>query len=179
MKRMKNAFLHMARIGALALCAGAVQAEETVLWPSSATVMRAQRDSQIAPLACGALGVTTGAKERWPGVRMDFTAGEMDLSRFGRVTIAVSNTTDSVRTIHLSVKGVTMQGQSPGGSVTLSPHTAGEIVCALHKVPWVLDVPVRLDGMRGYPTTKSNTTFDLRRTNSFHIFYMQDGMEKM
>ncbi len=174
MKRM-NDFRHLARIGALAVCVGAAHAGETVLWPSDETVMRAQRDSQIAPLACGALGVTTGVKDRWPGVRMDFASGEMDLSRFGRVTIALSNTTDRVRTIHLSVKGVTHQGQSPGGSVTLSPHTAGEIVCALQNMPWVLDIPIRFDGMRGHPATKGGTTFDLRRTNSFHIFYNQDG----
>ncbi len=70
------------------------QTSDTILWPSEKIVLRAQPDSRIAPLSDGAMGVETGVKYRWPGVRMDFVAGECDLSEYGDVTIAVSNTMD-------------------------------------------------------------------------------------
>ena len=49
------------------------------------------------------MGVQTGTEYRWPGVRMDFVRGECDLSRFGRVLVAVSNTTDKAVVVSLSV----------------------------------------------------------------------------
>ena len=150
-------------------------ANGTVLWPSDKTQLRAQPDSEIQRLPDGAMGVTTGIKYSWPGVRMDFVAGECDLSMYGCVTIAVSNTTDKVTTVHLSVKGRTTQGQTPGGNVRLAPHASGEIRVNLCNMPWLLDAPIELNGMRGYPTATGGTTFDLRRTYSFHIFLCQDG----
>ena len=122
---------------AAAACALAA-AGETVLWPSAETEMRAQTDSRIAMLPDGSVDVKTGAKTSWPGVRMDFKKGECDLSKFGRIVICVSNTTDKTRTVNLSVKGRTNQGQSPGGSVTLLPHATGKIVSYLRNMPWTL-----------------------------------------
>ena len=170
-----NSFLCHA---ACAMCAAISPdsiAKDTVLWPSSQTVMRAQPDSTIQTLPDGSIGVTTGVKFSWPGVRMDFVNGETDLSAYGRTTISVSNTTDYTTTVHLSVKGRTTQGQTPGGSIRLMPHSAGEIMVNLSNMPWALDAPLELNGMRGHPTDTSGTTFDLRRTISFHIFLCQDG----
>ena len=165
-------FLSVAAIAATA----SVCAEPTVLWPSDKTVLHAQPDSRIAPLPDGAMGVETGVKYRWPGVRMDFVAGECDLSAYGGVTIAVSNTTDKAMVVHLSVKGATVQGQTPGGMVVLLPHAVGEMRVLLHNMPWMLDAPLELNGMRGYPkATNEASTFDLRRVRSFHIFVIQNG----
>ena len=150
-------------------------ADGLVLWPSPQTKLLAQPDSKIEPLPDGAMGVTTGVKYSWPGVRMDFVAGECDLSMYGRVTIAVSNTTDKATAVHLSVKGRTTQGRTPGGSVRLAPHAYGEMRVDLCNMPWLLDTPLELNGMRGHPTAKGGTTFDLRRTYSFHIFLCQAG----
>ncbi len=152
------------------------QTSDTILWPSEKTVLRAQPDSRIAPLSDGAMGVETGVKYRWPGVRMDFVAGECDLSEYGDVTIAVSNTMDKAMVVHLSVKGAAVQGQTPGGMVVLLPRAAGEIRVRLHNMPWLLDAPLELNGMRGYPrAANTGSTFDLRRTHSFHIFLTQNG----
>ena len=160
-----------------ALCAlmPLVAAADVVLWPSDKTELRAQPDSRIAALPDGAMGVETGVKYSWPGVRMDFLAGECDLSMHGRVTIAVSNTTDKATVVHLSVKGRTQQGQTPGGNIRLAPHASGEICVNLCNMPWSLDAPLELHGMRGYPAAQGGSTFDLRRTHSFHIFLCQDG----
>ena len=150
-------------------------AADVVLWPSDATELRAQPDSRIATLPDGAMAVETGVAYRWPGVRMDFLSGECDLSAYGLVVVSVSNTTDVAQTVHLSVKGSARQGRCPGGSVKLAPHASGEICAQLCKMPWALDEPLELRGMRGSPAEKGGATFDLRRTRSFHVFRSQDG----
>ncbi len=171
MKNLKS--LSLAAVAAFGL---ASHASELVLWPSDLTEMKAQSDSKIAPLPDGSMSVVTGTQASWPGMRMDFKAGEMDLSAYGRITIAISNTTDKTRTVSLSVKGRTHQGQSPGGNITLKPHAAGELKVNLRNMPWILDAPLKLEGMNGRPSAKGGTTFDLRATHSFHIFYNQDGV---
>jgi len=145
---------------------------ETLLWPSSATVMRAQTDSKLTTLADGAAAVTFGTKSLYPGMRMDFVAGESDLSAFGWITVAVSNTTAKPLTVSLSVKSRALQGSSPGGSVNLAPQAAGVIRASMQTVPWSLDKPVELVGMRGYPSAsgKGSKLFDVKRTISLHIF---------
>jgi len=154
----------------------AAEVKEVVLWPSDKTELRAQQDSAIAPLPDGAMGVKTGVNASWPGVRMDFIAGECDLSAYGRVTISVSNTADKVQVVNLSVKGRTRQGQTPGGCIALAPHAAGELCINLRNMPWMLDAPLELYGMRGHPVAaEAGTTFDLRRTTSFHIFINKNG----
>ena len=151
---------------------------DTVLWPSETTVLAAQPDSSATLLPDGSMGVETGVEYRWPGVRMDFTAGEKDLSGYGRVVVSVSNTTDRAAIVHLSVKGDTVQGQTPGGKVSLDPHAAGEITVDLCNMPWALDEPLELGGMNGYPKALGGgTTFDLRHTRSFHIFVWQKGVK--
>jgi len=158
--------------------AQATRARAETLWPGPDTVMRAQTDSSITTLADGSVGVTTGVKAKWPGVRMDFVKGEADLSRFRRFVVAVSNTTHETRTIHLSVKGKGVQGQGPGGSVTLKPHTTGEIVANVRSLPWALDEPLKLEGMNGRPAAQDGAGggFDIHHATSFHIFFNQDGV---
>ena len=162
---------------AFALAAARAAASDVVvLWPSEATSLHAQPDSAIAPLPDGSMDVKTGTEYRWPGVRMDFAGGECDLSRFARIAVAVSNTTDKSVVVNLSVKGVTVQGQTPGGMVALQPRAAGEICVDVRNMPWALDEPLALDGMRGFPTAPGEgSTFDLRRVRSFHIFVNQRG----
>ncbi len=148
------------------------------LWPGPDTVMRAQTDSSIiSALQDGSVVVTTGVKAKWPGVRMAFAKGEADLSRFGRFVVTVSNTTHETRTVHLSVKGKGVQGQGPGGSVTLKPHTTGEIIAKVRSLPWALDEPLKLEGMNGRPSAQDGAGggFDIRHVTSFHIFFNQDG----
>ena len=165
-------------VAVLTAAVAAAGAQAETLWPGPDTVMRAQSDSSIATLADGSIGVTTGAKANWPGVRMDFVKGEADLSRFGRFTVTVSNTTHETRTVHLSVKGRGVQGQGPGGSVVLKPHETGDIVATARALPWTLDAPLKLEGMNGCPAANDGAGggFDIRHATSFHIFFVQDGV---
>lgn len=150
-------------------------AEATVLWPAADTAMRAQQDSRLEFAKDGAAVVQTGTKANWPGMRLDFDGGERDLSAFGELLFAVSNTLDKAQTIHVSVKGRTQQGQNPGGSIALAPHSAGVLRVAVHNVPWVLDAPLELNGMRGHPSARGGSTFDIRRTHSIHVFLNRNG----
>lgn len=166
----------------LAACAATlcVAGAEKVLWPSDFAELKAQRDSQIAPLADGAMGVTTGVKDNWPGTRLDFKAGTFDLTPYRTITITVSNTTDRACTVNLSVKGG-RQGSGPGGSVSLAPHACGDLVSSISSLPWVLDAPLALNGMNGAPVARGTTAagagggFDPAEAASFHIFFSQDG----
>ena len=159
-----------------ALVVAASNAAAVTLWPGPATEMHAQADSSMEKLADGSVEVTTGVKAPWPGVRMDFTKGEADLSRFRRFTVAVSNTTDESCTVHLSVKGRNIQGQGPGGFVVLKPHAAGEINAYAKALPWELDEPLDLVGMNGRPSgSGGGGGFDIRHTTSFHIYFIQTG----
>ena len=125
------------------------------------------------------MDVKTGTEYRWPGVRMDFASGECDLSQFGRVAVAVSNTTDKAVAVNLSVKSTGVQGQTPGGKVELMPHATGEIIVDLRNMPWALDAPLSLDGMRGFPKTPGEgSTFNLHRVRSFHVFVVQRGVDE-
>ena len=167
----------MKKIVFVLVAALAAGAWAETLWPGPDTVMRAQMDSSISTLPDGSVGVTTGVKAKWPGVRMDFVKGEADLSRFGRFVVTVSNTTHETRTVHLSVKGKGVQGQGPGGSVTLKPHATGEIIAKVRSLPWALDAPLKLEGMNGRPSAQDGAGggFDIHRATSFHIFFNQDG----
>ena len=150
-------------------------ATETILWPSDSTELRAQPDSTLAMLPDGTAEVRTGVEYAYPGVRMDILAGECDLSPYGRVTISVSNTTDRVEMVQLSVKGETVQGQTPGGRIRVGPLQSAELHVNLLNVPWALDAPLDLVGMRGFPKAPGQgSTFDLRCVRSFHIFLRQD-----
>ena len=170
---MRN--IQIISMAALSAMVFASPADETVLWPSAETELKAQEDSRISVLPDGAMAVVTGVRANWPGMRMDFTSGEKDLSAYGRIVIAVSNTTAKACTVNLSVKGETHQGQSPGGSVSLAPFQSGTLCVDLRNMPWMLDAPVKIDGMRGFPSAKEGSTFDIRRTHSFHIFFTQKG----
>ncbi len=54
--------------------------------------------------------------------------------------------------MRLSIKGAVqgVEGQTPGGSVKLEPHASGELRVHLKNMPWALDAPLELAGMRGF-----------------------------
>lgn len=153
----------------------AAAAEAAVLWPADGAAMYAQQDSRLEFAKDGAAVVQTGVKASWPGMRLDFTGGERDLSAYGELLFSISNTLDKAQTVHVSVKGRTQQGQNPGGSIALAPRSAGVLRIAVHNVPWVLDAPLELNGMRGHPSARGGSTFDIRRTHSIHIFLCRNG----
>jgi hypothetical protein len=165
----------MKRIGAiaasLAITASSAKAIETALWPSQLVSLNAQSDTTAVSLPDGWVGVATGNTEDWPGVRLDFNSGTMDLTEFTGLAVALSNTTDRAESVSLSVKCESIQGRMPGGSIKLEPHAAGVLKVKLRSMPWILDSPLEIDGMRGYPSVSGDTIFDVRKVHSIHIFF--------
>ena len=148
------------------------------LWPSETTVLRALPDSRIAIQDDGAMAVETGVMYAWPGVRMDFCAGEGDLSAYARVTVCVSNKTERTLTVHLSIKGRDGESGTIVGQTTLAPQAEGEIIADMVAMPWALDSPLELFGMRGFPISEgADGALNPRQVRSFHIFLNKSGKE--
>lgn len=114
---------------------------------------------------------TTAVTSSWPGRHVSATAGAIDLSSAGEISIALSNRLDRPLKVTLSVKSRALQGRSPGASATLPPRGVGTIVCDLNPEPWRLDAPLELVGMNGYPKAQDgqSSLFDVRAVTSFHL----------
>lgn len=140
------------------------------LWPSELCDVRANGSGKVEICDSGRLCVRTGAGDSWPGAALFFKAGPRDLSGCGAVRVAVRNVGEHPLTIRLSVKGRGQKGSSPGGDTTLEPGATGEIVARLHTTPWVLDKPLELVGMRGYPKAFGDGGFDPRKVGELHVF---------
>ncbi|MBQ2631732.1 MAG: beta-galactosidase [Kiritimatiellae bacterium] len=162
-----------------AVTAMAGAAGDVVLWPSERATLRAKWNTRVAMLPDGAMGVETDAVYGYPGVLVEFPSGECDLSAYGRIAIAVSNTTDKAMDVRLYMKdgntNVTRRIQSLGDSIPLAPHASGEMFVNL-QAPWALDAPLGLNGMRGYPNAPGHgAAFDLRHVKHLDINLHSNG----
>ena len=163
---MNTQFLMLLVLGtSTGLCA-----QSLTLWPSDLCEAKQHTDSAITIDPQKTISVTTGTRYTWPGVTVFFKSGEMDLAEYGPLHVTVSNTSRRALTVSLSVKNRAQQGGSPGGSVSLPPGAAGDITANLRRTPWVLDKPLELVGMRGYPAALEGGTFHVRKTAELHIF---------
>jgi hypothetical protein len=154
-----------------AVCgAASLFAQTLTLWPSDLCDAKPNRSSEIALDAQSRISVTTGTKYDWPGVTVFLKAGERDLAEYGPLHVTVSNTSARALTLGLSVKNRSQKERSPGGSVTVEPGREGVLVTNLRLSPWVLDKPLELVGMRGFPAALGGGSFDVRKTAELHVF---------
>jgi hypothetical protein len=111
-------------------------------------------DAQIALTSAGALRVETGHQETWPGVTLKAPAGKWDLSRFESLGMQVTNRGDKKLTVHCRVDNPAADGTSHcvTDQVSLEPGATQTLMVRLFPVPWKLDKPLELVGMRGFPT---------------------------
>ncbi len=163
---MKTCLLLALALGSAArLCA-----QTLTLWPSDLCEAQKHAASEMTTDAQKALHVSVGTTYDWPGVTLFFKAGEYDLAEYGPLQVTVSNTSARVLTVSLSVKNRNQKGHSPGGSVAVKPNETGVITVNLRNTPWVLDKPLELVGMRGYPAAIGGGTFNVRKTAELHVF---------
>ncbi len=156
---------------ACAVCVAApLFAQSLILWPSDLCDARKHPSSDVTVDAQKAILVTTGTQYEWPGVTVFFKAGERDLAEYGPLHVTVSNTSARALTVSLSVKNRNQKEHSPGGSVALQPGASGVIAVNLRQTPWVLDKPLELVGMRGYPAALGGGSFNVRKTAELHVF---------
>jgi len=154
------------------VCAAAapLHADPLLLWPSDLCEARKHSDSEVSADAQNTLFVKTGTRYAWPGVTLAFKAGTYDLAGYGPLHVTVSNTCERPLTVSLSVKNAPQKEQSPGASVTVKPGESGVIEANLRATPWVLDRPLELVGMRGYPASIEGGNFNFRKTAELHVF---------
>ncbi len=154
----------------LLILAASLRAESLTLWPSDLCDAKPNGSTEIAVSEQKRLCVKTGTTYDWPGVAVFFKAGERDLAAFGPLRVTVRNADTRPLTISLSVKNRVQKEHSPGGSVTLKAGEEGVIQTNLRLTPWMLDKPLELVGMRGFPAALGGGTFNVRKTAELHIF---------
>ncbi len=157
----------------LLIVAASLRAETLALWPSDLCDARKNSSSEITVDEQKRIHVKTGTKYDWPGATVYFKAGDYDLAAYGPLRVTVRNADTHPLTINLSVKNHNQKEHSPGGSVTLKPGEEGVITTNLRLTPWVLDNPLELVGMRGFPAAINGGTFNVRKTAEFHVFLGQ------
>jgi hypothetical protein len=147
-----------------------LRAAPLTLWPSDLCDAKSNKSSEIRLDEQKRIHVKTGTAYDWPGVTVFFKAGDYDLAAYGPLRVTVRNTDTRPLTVSLSVKNRVQKEHSPGGSVTLKPGETGVIATSLRLTPWMLDRPLELVGMRGFPAAIDGGTFNVRKTAELHIF---------
>lgn len=153
----------------LALACLSVAAEELELWPGRLCDVRAHKDSSFERGARDEVFVKTGTVYNWPGVTIFLKAGAMDLSAYGEIRVSISNSADKAQTVICVVKNRSHKEGTPRGGVMLKPGAQGEISVKLRSTPWILDQPMGLVGMRGYPVALGEGVFNILETAEFHL----------
>jgi len=162
---MRDVFLY-----AILFIAMGLRAATLTLWPSERCDAKPNNSSEIRVDEQKCVHVRTGMAYDWPGVIVFFKEGDCDLAAYGPLRVTVRNTDTRPLTVNLSVKNRVQKEHSPGGSVTLKPGEEGVIAASLRLAPWMLDKPLELVGMRGFPAAVDGDAFDVRKTTELHIF---------
>ena len=151
----------------------------SILWPSPDAKVKSQSSSQVT-VTNGLAIVETGEGFDYPGLRLDFDRDGVDWSKYGALSVTVTNMNPTRLTlVQMSVKSKTYQGQSPSGYIKINPFKSGTMTISLRSMPWVLDRPLKLEGMRGSPKPAQTSMFDLRKVVSLHLFtHKPSGPEK-
>jgi hypothetical protein len=95
-----------------------------------------------------------GGTEAWPGVTLKAPAGKWDLSPFESISLDVANRGDKRVTVSCRVDNPGADGTNHcvTEQVALDPGASQTLTVRLFPVPWKLDQPLELVGMRGFPT---------------------------
>jgi hypothetical protein len=113
----------------------------------------AATDAKVTVTGAGALRVETGHAAAWPGVTLQAPQGRWDLSRYEHISLRVANRGRAQMTVRCRVDNPGADGTNHcvTDQVTLDPGASQTLLVRLFPVPWKLDQPLELVGMRGYP----------------------------
>jgi hypothetical protein len=111
-------------------------------------------DAKAVVTTAWALRIETGHQGQWPGVTLKAPAGKWDLSPFESIALEVTNRADQRLTVHCRVDNPGADGTNHcvTDQVSLDPGTSGTLTVRIFPVPWKLDAPLELVGMRANPT---------------------------
>jgi hypothetical protein len=110
-------------------------------------------DAKAALTRAGALRVETGHKSQWPGVTLQAPQGKWDLSAYEQIQVDVTNRGDTKLTVSCRVDNPGANGadRCVTDQVSVDPGAAQTLTVRIFPVPWKLDEPLELVGMRANP----------------------------
>ena len=110
-------------------------------------------DAKALVTKAGALRVETGHEAPWPGVTLKAPAGQWDLSRYEYVSLDATNRGRESVTVHCRVDNPGADGTNHcvTDRLALAPGDTQTLTVRIFPVPWKLDEPVELVGMRANP----------------------------
>jgi hypothetical protein len=139
-----------------AACAAAQNVEPRVLFdfkPGFDVRAVATSDAKASLTDAGALRIETSQKAQWPGVTLKAPQGKWDLSPYEYIALDVTNRGSSKVTVYCRVDNPGADGTKNcvTDQISVDPGAARTLKVRIFPVPWKLDKPLELVGMRGYP----------------------------
>jgi hypothetical protein len=110
-------------------------------------------DAKVQVTPGGTLRIELGHKAPWPGVTLKAPKGKWDLSPYEYVSLDVTNR--SVQRLSVSCRadnpGADGTNHCVTDQISLHPGASQTLTVRIFPVPWKLDEPLELIGMRGNP----------------------------
>jgi hypothetical protein len=130
-------------------------------------------DAKATIMEGGMLRVETGQKAQWPGVTLKAPQGKWDLSPYEYVSLDVTNRGGSKVTVQCRVDNPGADGTKNcvTDQIALEPGASQTLKVRIFPVPWKLDKPLELVGMRGYPVPEGKV--DSANVTQLVIFVSQ------
>jgi hypothetical protein len=106
-----------------------------------------------ATVTAGALRIETGHSVPWPGVTLKAPQSKWDLSPYETIAFDVTNRSQEKMTVGCRVDNPGADGTSHclTEQLALDPGVSQTMTVRIFPVPWKLDQPLELVGMRGFP----------------------------
>jgi hypothetical protein len=113
----------------------------------------ATSDAKAAVTSAGALRVELGHQSPWPGVTLKAPKGKWDLSAYEYISLGVTNRGSQRLTVSCRVDNPGADGTKlcVTDQVSVDPGATQTLTVRIFPVPWKLDKPLELIGMRGNP----------------------------
>jgi len=113
----------------------------------------ATNDAKATVTSEGALRIELGHDAPWPGVTLKAPQGKWDLSPYEYVSLDVANRSDRPLTVYCRVDNPGADGTNHcvTDQVSVEPGASQTLTVRIFPVPWKLDKPLHLIGMRGNP----------------------------
>ncbi len=141
-------------------------------------------DAKATVTRTGALRIETGHSVPWPGVTLKAPGGKWDLSPYQTLSLEVTNRGSESLTVNCRVDNPGADGTKHcvTDRVTVPAGASATLTVRIFPVPWKLDAPLELVGMRAAPThagrlDTSNVTqlvIFLNHPAQDHVFEIDD-----
>ncbi len=111
------------------------------------------KDAKATLTDAGTLRVEAGHTAPWPGVTLEAPNERWDLSSYEHLSLGVINRGHEKITLHCRVDNPGADGTNRcvTDQITIDPVATQTLTVRLFPVPWKLNTPLELVGMRGFP----------------------------